>query len=319
MALDGRVVWGTALVSAEHISGESAPRAACPGDELPAGARAHDGALVLQALRPSAQSAPARIARLAADAQVQDVALQGVYQIAKRLGLTGQWPCQFLILKFSGLNDHCRIWLLKSYLLMRAWKKGRHQWLLSVFIALHCSDGVSLVLAQASRPKLGRWLDRFGEVYSRAVIGTAGLAFVALLIAGVPVLGSGSGHGAAYRAIALLTTASPCALVLVPVAYVAAIAALTNRYKFDCFGIRLVVICRQGIPFYPLPSQKSWMEINIDLSAMPQASWLVMTNKSAYHGACSSCLSDMQAASSAMQPDWRARAKSCCWQEEALN
>ena len=111
MALDGRVVWGTALVSAEHISGESAPRVARPGDELPAGARAHDGALVLQALRPSAQSAPARIARLAANAQVQEVALQGACQIAKRFGLTGQWPCQFLFLYSSGLNGHCRKWL----------------------------------------------------------------------------------------------------------------------------------------------------------------------------------------------------------------
>ena len=168
---------------------------------------------------------------------------------------------------------------LVSYLLMRARKKVDTS---GFYLSSLCCTVLmvfSLVLAQASRPKLGRWLDRFGEIYSRAVIGAAGLAFVALLVAGVPVLGSGSGHGAAYRAIALLTTASPCALVLVPVAYVAAIAALTNRYKSDFFGTGLVVVCRQSIPFYPLPSQKSWMGINIDLSAMPQASWLVMTRQ----------------------------------------
>lgn len=35
--------------------------------------------------------------------------------------------------------------------------------------------------------------------------------------------------GAVYRAMGLLTTASPCALVLVPLAYVAAIAAISFR------------------------------------------------------------------------------------------
>ena len=36
-------------------------------------------------------------------------------------------------------------------------------------------------------------------------------------------------RGALYRAMGLLTTASPCALVLVPLAYVSAIAAITSR------------------------------------------------------------------------------------------
>ena len=35
--------------------------------------------------------------------------------------------------------------------------------------------------------------------------------------------------GAVYRAMGLLTTASPCALVLVPMAYVAAIASISFR------------------------------------------------------------------------------------------
>ena len=34
---------------------------------------------------------------------------------------------------------------------------------------------------------------------------------------------------AIYRAMGLLTTASPCALVLVPLVYVSAIAAITSR------------------------------------------------------------------------------------------
>jgi hypothetical protein len=39
-------------------------------------------------------------------------------------------------------------------------------------------------------------------------------------------------RGAFYRAMGLLTTASPCALVLVPLAYVSAIAAITSRCGF---------------------------------------------------------------------------------------
>ena len=40
--------------------------------------------------------------------------------------------------------------------------------------------------------------------------------------------------GAFYRAMGLLTTASPCALVLVPLAYVSAIAAITSRCPLFC-------------------------------------------------------------------------------------
>ena len=69
--LDGEVVHGRSLVSMEHITGEALPAPRGVGDELPAGARNHDGALVLRALRPAADSTPARIARLTLDAQVR--------------------------------------------------------------------------------------------------------------------------------------------------------------------------------------------------------------------------------------------------------
>ena len=68
--VDGEVVHGRSLVSMEHITGESLPAPRGQGDELPAGARNHDGALIVRALCASQDSTPARIARLTLDAQV---------------------------------------------------------------------------------------------------------------------------------------------------------------------------------------------------------------------------------------------------------
>ena len=85
--------------------------------------------------------------------------------------------------------------------------------------------------AQAKKPQLGRWLDSFGEVYARAVIAAVVASFLGLLALGVPLLSQGARRGALYRALGLLTTASPCALVLVPLAYVSAIAAVSSRCR----------------------------------------------------------------------------------------
>ena len=150
--LDGQVVYGRALVSAEHITGESLPALKRQGDELPAGSICHDGVLAVRATRVADDSTPARIARLARDAQAQ-------------------------------------------------------------------------------RPKLRTWLDRFGEMYSKAVIVMTVVALGAMVASGVPFLGHGGGaeRGALYRAMGLLTVASPCALVMVPLAYVSAIAAVASR------------------------------------------------------------------------------------------
>ena len=82
---------------------------------------------------------------------------------------------------------------------------------------------------QATKPRIGRWLDDFGSVYSRGVIAGVCACFCALLATGVPLMSQGAQQGALYRALALLTTASPCALILVPLAYVSALAAITKR------------------------------------------------------------------------------------------
>jgi len=50
-----------------------------------------------------------------------------------------------------------------------------------------------------------------------------------MVASGVPVIGTAGTRGALYRAMGLLTVASPCALVLVPMAYVSAIAALATK------------------------------------------------------------------------------------------
>ncbi|KAL6767541.1 HMA1 [Auxenochlorella protothecoides x Auxenochlorella symbiontica] len=86
--------------------------------------------------------------------------------------------------------------------------------------------------AQAARPALRTWLDRVGGAYARGVLAAAAGALVVLLLCGVPLLGGGgpaAPRGAAYRALGLLTVASPCALVMAPLAYVAAVAALASR------------------------------------------------------------------------------------------
>jgi heavy metal translocating P-type ATPase len=149
--LDGNIVYGRSLVSVEHITGESLPSLKKPGDDIPAGALCHDGVLAVKALRTAEDSTPARIARLARDAQAQ-------------------------------------------------------------------------------RPQLRTWLERFGEIYSKLVIAATVVALGVMVTTGVPFLGStGAERGALYRAMGLLTVASPCALVMVPLAYVSAIAAVASR------------------------------------------------------------------------------------------
>jgi hypothetical protein len=79
--LDGRVVWGSANVSLQHISGESVPVRLSPGDEVPAGSLNLDGALVVRVTCGVEDSTPARIARMAAQAQVSGTC---VYVVLER-------------------------------------------------------------------------------------------------------------------------------------------------------------------------------------------------------------------------------------------
>ncbi len=68
--LDGVIVWGTSNCSMQHITGESAPVRLEPGKELPAGSLSTDGLLVVRVTAGTEDSTPARIARMAQEAQV---------------------------------------------------------------------------------------------------------------------------------------------------------------------------------------------------------------------------------------------------------
>lgn len=78
------------------------------------------------------------------------------------------------------------------------------------------TGAIPIFVRQASKPEVRRWIDQVGEVYSKAVIAATVAALIILPLLGVPLLSTAGQRGAVYRAMGLLTTASPCALVLVP-------------------------------------------------------------------------------------------------------
>ncbi len=81
--------------------------------------------------------------------------------------------------------------------------------------------------AQAQKAPAQRWVDRFARVYTPAVVGLAVMvAVVPPLLFGQPFLDAGDGaRGWLYRALALLITACPCALVIsTPVSIVSGIS-----------------------------------------------------------------------------------------------
>ncbi len=88
---------------------------------------------------------------------------------------------------------------------------------------------IRLILsAGESKPKLQRWLDRFGKRYASAII-LLTFAFALFL----PLLFSMSywgKEGSVYRALAFLIAASPCALIIAtPTAYLSAMSACARR------------------------------------------------------------------------------------------
>ncbi len=80
MPLDGDILYGEALLSMQHITGENLPLRRGPGAQVPAGSQSHDGVLVLRVTQRAEDSTPARISRLARDAQVRCNLVCGVSQ-----------------------------------------------------------------------------------------------------------------------------------------------------------------------------------------------------------------------------------------------
>ena len=82
--------------------------------------------------------------------------------------------------------------------------------------------------AQAAKPKLENFLNKFGKYYATAII-LLSLAFACLLplLFELPYLGK---EGSIYRALTFLIAASPCALIIaIPTAYLSAISSCARR------------------------------------------------------------------------------------------
>lgn len=222
--LDGVIVWGEADVSAEAITGEALPQRRARGAELPAGARALDGILAVRATRPASQSTLARIAQLTRQARVR---ASPPFRHAPPHN-TGACSPGGTALKADKACDCCAACAPPPPCAAsqhRGRLAGRH--IAPGSGTKHAGSVVGH--AQANRPRVQSWLDGFGRRYSRGVVAATALALLALPALGVPLLGSAGERGALYRAMGLLTAASPCAIVLVPLAYVSAVAAVTRR------------------------------------------------------------------------------------------
>ncbi|KAF6176212.1 hypothetical protein GIB67_023503 [Kingdonia uniflora] len=84
--------------------------------------------------------------------------------------------------------------------------------------------------AHLNKPKLQRWLDEFGEHYSKVVV----LLSLAVALLGPflfkwPFIGTSVCRGSVYRALGLMVAASPCALAVAPLAYATAISACASK------------------------------------------------------------------------------------------
>ena len=81
--------------------------------------------------------------------------------------------------------------------------------------------------AQAAKPRLQRFLDRFGRPYAISIILLSTLFALTLPLFGIPWLGL---EGSIYRSLAFLIAASPCALIIAtPTAFLSAISACAKQ------------------------------------------------------------------------------------------
>ncbi|EPS71968.1 hypothetical protein M569_02788, partial [Genlisea aurea] len=84
--------------------------------------------------------------------------------------------------------------------------------------------------AQQSKPNLQRWLDKFGEQYSRAVlIFSAAIALMGPFLFKWPFFSTSVCRGSVYRALGLMVAASPCALAVTPLVYATAVSACAKK------------------------------------------------------------------------------------------
>ncbi|CAK8562480.1 unnamed protein product [Lathyrus sativus] len=84
--------------------------------------------------------------------------------------------------------------------------------------------------AQLNKPKLQRWLDEFGERYSKVVVVLSiAVAVLGPLVFKWPFISTPACRGSIYRALGLMVAASPCALAVAPLAYAIAISSCAKK------------------------------------------------------------------------------------------
>ena len=80
--------------------------------------------------------------------------------------------------------------------------------------------------AMQKKAKVEGFLSRITRGWSQALILSTAALLASLLVIGIPLHGK---HGALYRALAVLTAGAPCALALVPLAFVCAMSVLSRH------------------------------------------------------------------------------------------
>lgn len=97
--------------------------------------------------------------------------------------------------------------------------------------------------AGEAKPRLQRWLDRFGKRYATTIIALTFLFALALpFFLNISYLGM---EGSIYRSLAFLIAASPCALIIAtPTAYLSAISACARKGILLKGGITLDALAR---------------------------------------------------------------------------
>ncbi|XP_043707892.1 probable cadmium/zinc-transporting ATPase HMA1, chloroplastic [Telopea speciosissima] len=84
--------------------------------------------------------------------------------------------------------------------------------------------------AHLNKPKLQRWLDEFGERYSKVVVAlSCAVALIGPFLFKWPFFGTSGCRGSVYRALGLMVAASPCALAVAPLAYATAISSCASK------------------------------------------------------------------------------------------
>lgn len=92
-----------------------------------------------------------------------------------------------------------------------------------------------ITAASEAKPRIQRWLDRFGKTYATSII-----ILTVLFAISLPLVFSISYEGSIYRALAFMIAASPCALIIAtPTAYLSSISACAKRGVLLKGGITL--------------------------------------------------------------------------------